>query len=453
MSTHYHSRRMPVTFSPAPHNALESYTRPADRSPSSLLQAVRRKDKDTKRVVEHLQSSFGRDHVQPIPVVARKNGFVNTVIEAYNNHHALVIRPDDVWICILTQFSLFVNGGDRAEKLRHLFVAHEGKKELTVYADGDRYSVDFRHLAQQMTGQIHKNVVDPELRSWILPDFSTTTANDTVVASVVMMATLKAYFDYRMVLGCGLPRVTLLGTQEDWTSIFDRVDRLARYGPETAAWRDLLKPVLARFAKAFEPGYAESQENLDFWQRVAHRHNGGSGPSYLSGWITAFCAFDKEGRWVGGSNSEVLKKYQATLPFETADAPALPAGPEASSTLAKYTFGHIIAEEHNWLGQTLCIDGVQYHVMDADDIPIAHAEVDVKLNDNGAEFETVMFAGLVGMSLGDVQMENEQVVKNAELSPVAAWWMFIAGDPKPEEIHSDSDSLGAWLPRSHVEQS
>ena len=39
---------------------------------------------------------------------------------------------------------------------------------------------------------ILQQVVDPELQAWILPDFSTTTHNDTVICSVLMMATLNA---------------------------------------------------------------------------------------------------------------------------------------------------------------------------------------------------------------------------------------------------------------------
>ena len=79
--------------------------------------------------------------------------------------------------------------------------------------------MDFGALARQMTNLIDENVseryqfssnlllkmlapltrswpsikvVDKELKEWILPDFSTTRENDTVVSSVLMMATLKA---------------------------------------------------------------------------------------------------------------------------------------------------------------------------------------------------------------------------------------------------------------------
>jgi hypothetical protein len=30
------------------------------------------------------------------------------VIEAYSRHRALIVRPDDVWLAILTQFCFFV---------------------------------------------------------------------------------------------------------------------------------------------------------------------------------------------------------------------------------------------------------------------------------------------------------------------------------------------------------
>lgn len=58
------------------------------------------------------------------------NGLVHTCLEAYNRHRHLVLRPDDIWIAIVTQFSFYVN--KHSEELRSFFVAHEGKKELVV---------------------------------------------------------------------------------------------------------------------------------------------------------------------------------------------------------------------------------------------------------------------------------------------------------------------------------
>ena len=91
------------------------------------------------------------------------NGFVHGAILAYNEHHHLHIRPEDIWFAIISQLSFFINA--HAEELRHTFVAHEGKKELKVrFESGNRYSVDFGLFAQLMSRLIEENVVDPELR-------------------------------------------------------------------------------------------------------------------------------------------------------------------------------------------------------------------------------------------------------------------------------------------------
>lgn len=63
-----------------------------------------------------------------------KNGFVNTLIDAYNYHHNLIIRPDDIWAAIMTQFSFYIN--KHAEDFRGKFVDFEGKKQLTVASSG-----------------------------------------------------------------------------------------------------------------------------------------------------------------------------------------------------------------------------------------------------------------------------------------------------------------------------
>lgn len=224
-----------------------------------------------------------------------KTGLIATVLAAYNHHHALVLRPDDIWIAILVQFNFYVNA--HAEELRGKFVAHEGKQEVTVSTVGTRYTVDFGHLATAMTNEMDKFIVDPTLKEWILPRFSTTTENDTVVAAVTMMATLREYFSYKMVLMCGIPRVTLEGEKADWEEILKRTTKLKEYGRETTAWYTLLEPILSRFVRAFDE--PEAQKNIDFWQRVAHVYNQFSGSTYLSGWITAFCVFTGKGRWQG----------------------------------------------------------------------------------------------------------------------------------------------------------
>jgi hypothetical protein len=73
----------------------------------------------------------------------------------------------------------------------------------------------------------------------------------------------------------------------------------------------------------------------------------------------------------------------------------------------------------------LILDGIVYHTTSTSDVPCGFAEVDVKLNDNGTEFDTVLTAGLVGTRVcdsGDITLSVSG--KRDTARPVIAWWIF-----------------------------
>ncbi|KAJ7105164.1 hypothetical protein C8R44DRAFT_806753 [Mycena epipterygia] len=346
--------------------------------------------------------SAGRDFTTKIPdTIPNHNGFVNTVMLAYNQHHALVIRPDDVWLTILAQFNYFVNAN--AELLRASLVAHEGKKKLVITQEGSRHSLDYSAMAQQMVDLIDQNIADPTLRAWALPAFTTTTDNDTTVAAVLLMATLKEYFSYGFsATCCGIPRVTLEGERADWVTILVRLEKLKEYGIETIAWYHLLRPVLARFVAAFDT--PESEENVDFWGKIAH-YEGGSGPPFYSGWINAFNVFSKKGEWLGTPLNMTI------------------VAPEAPESMSAETFW--VTYPKRTVRRDLVLDGTPFHHISGS-LPPSYAEVDVTLDDNGKLFDCMMVAGVIGTrvsSSGDPALSAEG--KDDTVRPAAGWWMFI----------------------------
>jgi hypothetical protein len=58
---------------------------------------------------------------------------------------------------------------------------------------------------------MQEHMADEDVQEWLLPQFTTTTVQDRAIGSMVMMATMKHYFTYIMLCGCGFPSVTLLG--------------------------------------------------------------------------------------------------------------------------------------------------------------------------------------------------------------------------------------------------
>ncbi|GAP91508.1 putative duf4419 domain-containing protein [Rosellinia necatrix] len=390
---------MPVTVRPASHPPRK-WQGCAATSAQALFQASCHNDANrSKRII---QSSFG--HVtEAAGIGASSNAFVHAAVSAYNQHHHLTIRPEDVWFSILTQLSFYINAN--AEELRSLFVAHEGQKELEVVDIGTVQSADFGELAVQMAKEIEKNVLDPELRDWIMPDFTTTTQTDTITAAVLMMGSMQKYFGYKMSLLCGIPSVTLLGEKGDWVDIRQRLARLPQFGKEAETFSRLLVPVLDFFVRTFDGG--DDPEVVEFWSKIADSKNNGSGPTYLSGWITAFCFWDAGGKSMYSSPATGCE-----------------------------------------------MNGTQYHKLDTDDIPDGYVSVPVTLDDNGQIIKTRMVAGSVGIaasSSGDkldtswthagwykppfgerqytpVTPEVSETAGLDSLQPVSGWWMYEVTD-------------------------
>lgn len=353
---------MPTTIKVANHDANLMFNPQGVDSPKHLLTTLHEFDKQmrsfgaepTKSHGDILQSSLDGGNLPPV-LLARKNGFVDAVTAAYSRHHHLTLRPEDVWLAIISQFSLYVN--KHAEELRGKFVAHEGQKKLRiVYEDTTRYTVDFADFTQRIGGLIAKNVVDGEICRWITPDFSTTTGDDVVVANIMMMGTLQAYFRYECLIMCGIPSVTLLGTKQDYEEILRRLDKLAHYGKEPEASADLLRPVLRCFVRSFdEPAHPDVR---GFWGRICDLHSG-SGFDYYSGWITAFCF------WNGQGERQVF-----------------PGDSRARHVEAMH--GGRVAQD--------------YGLVDMSDVPSGFTKVPVHLIDNGVELEAEMVAGSVGVN-------------------------------------------------------
>jgi hypothetical protein len=341
-----------------------------------------RRTNDAERML--LGSSFS-NRKENTAIIPYGNGFVNGIIRAFNKDLHLVLRPDDVWLSILSQFSFYVNGN--AEVLRHLFVTHQGQKTLTV--DVTPFSLDKLNLgrvAQEFSSVIQENVVDETLKEWMLPSFSTSTDDDKSVASFVMMGTLKRYFRYSMYCGCGFPSVTLLGERSDWEKIQSRIDKFANYGPEPAKWATLLKPVLRHMLLTFDE--PDSPVVKDFWLRVAHeagREGSGQGIRTLSGWITAFAFWKEDGKMVYNYTDDEVRRRMARWDSE-------------------------------FDRKRLVLDGVSYPLIRPSSIPLGVVTLPMTIGDKGADIAryTTVLAGSVGMSLSD---------NRSTVAPLSGWWV------------------------------
>ena len=369
---------MPVTLQIVNHPATV-WPQSAVTSSEELFKATC--PKQYQRSKRLIQSSFSRRQFRESRISSSENGFVWAAFHAYSDHHHLVIRPEDIWFAILTQLSFYINRN--AEDLRDFFVAHEGQKHLELELN----YLDFELVATEMANLIAKNVVDPELRDWVIPSFSTTTHTDKVVGAILFMGSMQKYFTYGCTITCGIPSVTILGQIEDWVKILHRIDKIELLGDEATVFAQMLRPIVTHMIRSFEE--PESFEVVEFWNKIVHKHSLGSGTSYLTGWLTAFCFWDEDGK-------------------------------------AKY-----LPQENCMFGQ------VRFPPVDVEEVPAGHASVPIRVEDMGEPYMATMVAGSVGIAAtgvggstvsGEASEETEAPAPSQMLhdtvQSLSGWWVW-----------------------------
>ncbi|MCO5575788.1 hypothetical protein L7F22_029593 [Adiantum nelumboides] len=130
-----------ITFTVASHSA-QPVTTPHDGEHQHMLFSL--KEYTHEQCHRVLQSSL----VAPLSFQPSDHGLVGALFQTYSHHHNLIICSDDIWLAILVQFGCY--GDAYAEAFRSLFVAHQGKKELTISQTGSLGSADYAWFVLDM---------------------------------------------------------------------------------------------------------------------------------------------------------------------------------------------------------------------------------------------------------------------------------------------------------------
>jgi len=227
---------------------------------------------------------------------------------AFARHLPLSLGPDEIWAVIAFGFAEHID--EHSEELRHNFVAHKGKKRIEVEVHpsfgfprdklGKCASPEDweKNVFPQFSDQIRRHIGD-ETHQAIASKFSCTSASAQAVHEIVLMSSMQHYFSYGCEWGCGIPKIKLLGTEEDWVNLRARAETLGdKMMPDFQKWwLPKLLPVLDQFVAAYR-----GEVHHGFWQsmvKMRHHHANGSGDlpyDLVSGWIQIFFPYDSKKR-------------------------------------------------------------------------------------------------------------------------------------------------------------
>ena len=213
------------------------------------------------------------------------NAVLQAFVSAYNQHHDLILSPDDMWMLVCMHFAAHVNAN--AEQLRSLFVEHaSGKMTLTV-RDFDNEG-QWDNFFETMKMQIAKNVKDDVCRV-LTADFTTTGKVESILSSACIMHAFKPYFNYhRLACICGIRQVHFMGTLGDWQSLYSKAQQLGAFSNNE--FRDYINgilPIFDEFIKTYQ-----GKVNKEFWIKVCDisrstgiKYGGRGSGKQITGWV------------------------------------------------------------------------------------------------------------------------------------------------------------------------
>lgn len=198
---------------------------------------------------------------------------------AYARHYPLVLSPDMLWLTILHGISLHIR--QAPDSFCTLLGVGRGNQTLSLRRD-DFVCGKEDNPWPEVFGAFSRMVRERmDRRMWkaLAPEFSTTGELERAAYSVSLMSLMRHFFTYELVTICGIPRITLRGTPDDWRRLRENARLLDRFGLEW--WHDALEPVLEQFVDA-----SEGRIDTLFWRGMYKKNNMSGGP-YIHGWIVS----------------------------------------------------------------------------------------------------------------------------------------------------------------------
>ena len=249
------------------------------------------------------------------------NSFYKGMINAYASHRAVVLSPDVIWLLISQGFAAHVNLN--SEQLRDKIVYHQGKKTLEVESAKhllyETNEVDWESIFNEFEKQIKSNTKN-QIADIITADFSTTGITEKIASQITLMESVKKYFEYKVILmGCGIPDITLMGTPDDWRKVREKALSLKGYGLDW--WIDRLDTILKQFVDASQ-GIVDNEFWMEMVGSAKFRKMGCGRPTNdtelkFDGWFTIFYPYNAFGDRITGPmtyNSKLLPEVVET-PF------------------------------------------------------------------------------------------------------------------------------------------
>lgn len=134
----------------------------------------------------------------------------------WGSHYGVVLTPDIYWYTILSEIASHIKAN--SEKYRSLFTTSNGKVEIIVQTTDDEL-IDLNLILKALEKAVPTNT------KVFLPEFTTSTDSSRLAFKAAFADAMTPYYNYSMYM-CGLRKINLLGSEEDWRQIRTSLEAL-----------------------------------------------------------------------------------------------------------------------------------------------------------------------------------------------------------------------------------
>jgi hypothetical protein len=221
--------------------------------------------------IEHLGRSWIINASPPGLGFSEYSLFFQTMHACYNKHCPLALRPEVLAYLINHEIAVTVN--KHPDHYRSLFTTSAGRQTIEVRDDslvrGDPSS-EWKNTLGLFEAALRQRVPVGCMES-MMPGFSTDTPESRTATLITFMDSVKSFYNYRLTTLCGIPRIRLDGTAEDYQKLADSAENLAGvFSTHLELYFRHLLPVLRTIAR--QAGSTETDN--EFWSRIYSYHRG-----------------------------------------------------------------------------------------------------------------------------------------------------------------------------------
>ncbi len=186
----------------------------------------------------------------------------------WKRHYGVIVSPTILWNLVLGNLAYKVN--KNPDVFRKYFTESDKKEEIIVVQGGNLISVEL--LIEALQGKVPSTILKD-----VFPVFSTDTEKSKMANYTAFLDMVSPYYNYSMLL-CGIPKIKVLGTKDDWLWFMWALGKITAAIPECAEY---LIAVANRIAIINEP-------ECDYSKFFTLERCGSGSQVEVNGWITEF---------------------------------------------------------------------------------------------------------------------------------------------------------------------